>query len=120
MHHEVTVDFDDRSAGFVWFFSFLVFFSQVKKIHGDNVVLLLDEPGLSLHAKAQAHLLRYIDEKVKPHHQVIDSTHPPFMIPSDNLLAARTVEDAVIADRDKPIQVLGHDLPLAGSTRLRA
>jgi hypothetical protein len=26
-HHEVTVSFDDRSTGFVWFFSFLVLFS---------------------------------------------------------------------------------------------
>ncbi len=31
--HEVTVPFDDRSTGFVWFFSFLALFSQVKKSH---------------------------------------------------------------------------------------
>ncbi len=41
--HDMTVPFDDRSAGFVWFFSFLVLFSQVKKKHG-NVIILLDEP----------------------------------------------------------------------------
>lgn len=28
--HEVTVPFDERSTGFVWFFSFLVWFSQAK------------------------------------------------------------------------------------------
>ena len=43
--HGVTVDFDDRNAGFVWFFSFLVLFSQVKGQH-ESVIILLDEPGL--------------------------------------------------------------------------
>jgi predicted ATPase len=106
MHHDVSVSFDERSRGFVWFFSFLVLFSQVKKTHGDNVVILLDEPGVSLHAKAQADLLRYIDEKLRPFHQVLYTSHSPFMIPSDDLLSARTVED-VVSEQDGKIQVLG-------------
>lgn len=93
--HEVTVPFDDRSTGFVWFFSFLALFSQVKKNHGANLILLLDEPGLTLHAKAQADLLRYFKERLAPDHQVLYTTHSPFMIPPDNLLSARTVEDVV-------------------------
>jgi AAA ATPase domain len=101
--HQVTVPFDDRSTGFVWFFSFLALFSQVKKKHAD-VVLLLDEPGLSLHAKAQADLLRYFDEKLTPHHQIIYTTHSPFMVPSERLSAVRTVEDLVDhRDHDNPI-----------------
>lgn len=32
------------------------------------MILLLDEPGLTLHAKAQADLLRYFEEELKPHH----------------------------------------------------
>ena len=92
--HDMTVPFDDRSAGFVWFFSFLVLFSQVKKKHG-NVVILLDEPGLNLHAKAQADLLRFINEELKPHHQVLYTTHSPFMVPADDLASVRTVEDVV-------------------------
>jgi predicted ATP-dependent endonuclease of OLD family len=95
--HQVTVPFDDRSTGFVWFFSFLALFSQVKKRSSDGrIVLLLDEPGLSLHGKAQADLLRYFKERLAPDHQVIYTTHSPFMVPSDNLLSARTVEDVVI------------------------
>ena len=43
--HRVDTPFSERSAGFVWFFSFLVKFAQVKKL-GGPVVLLLDEPGL--------------------------------------------------------------------------
>lgn len=106
-HHDVTVSFDERSTGFVWFFSFLVLFSQVKKAHGDNLIILLDEPGLSLHAKAQEDLLRYIDERLKPHHQVIYSTHSPFMVPTDNILCARTVEDVVRKREDGSVEVLG-------------
>jgi energy-coupling factor transporter ATP-binding protein EcfA2 len=106
--HEASVSFDDRSTGFVWFFSFLVLFSQFKKTFGDNIVLLLDEPGTSLHAKAQEDLLRYFKDKLIPHHQVIYTTHSPFMVPADNLMAARTVEDVVKRDSQGNIEeVLG-------------
>jgi predicted ATPase len=101
--HKATVRFDDRSAGFVWFFSFLVLFSQVKKSHG-NVIILLDEPGLNLHGKAQGDLLRYFDEKLRPDHQVIYTTHSPFMVPHDDLLSVRTVEDVIeYKGRSRPI-----------------
>jgi len=96
--HGVTVSFDERSAGFVWFFSFLVWFSQVKKNYGENLLILLDDPALSLHARAQADLLRYINEKLRPHHQVIYTTHSPFMIDPENILSVRTVEDVVIEE----------------------
>ena len=46
--HRVTVPFSERSAGFIWFFSFLVKFAQIRK-HRGNVIILLDEPGLTLH-----------------------------------------------------------------------
>lgn len=106
--HEASVSFDDRSTGFVWFFSFLVLFSQFKKTHGENVILLLDEPGTSLHAKAQEDLLRYFNEKLIPYHQVIYTTHSPFMVPADNLMAARTVEDVVKRDNQgNVVEVLG-------------
>ena len=62
---------------------------------GDPVVLLLDEPGLSLHGKAQGDLLRFIDDKLAASHQVIYSTHSPFMVPADKLQRVRIVEDKV-------------------------
>ena len=96
--HRVDTPFSERSAGFVWFFSFLVKFTQVKNA-GGPVVLLLDEPGLSLHGKAQGDLLRFIDDKLAPFHQVIYSTHSPFMVPADKLQRVRIVEDKV--DRTK-------------------
>ena len=96
--HGVTVPFSERSAGFIWFFSFLVKFAQIKKSHG-NVILLLDEPGLTLHGTAQKDLLRYFAEQIAPHHQLIWSTHSPFMVPPDDLPSVRTVEDVVQLDK---------------------
>jgi hypothetical protein len=92
--HRVDTPFSERSAGFVWFFSFLVKFAQVKD-EASPVVLLLDEPGLTLHGKAQADLLRYFKEKLSPHHQIIYSTHSPFMVPADDLASVRIVQDQV-------------------------
>ena len=93
--HRVTVNFDERSSGFIWFFSFLVWFSQLRQHYGERLIVLLDEPGLSLHARAQQDLLRYIRERLAPHHQVVYTTHSPFMIDPENLLAVRIVEDLV-------------------------
>ena len=100
--HRASVPFSERSAGFVWFFSFLVQFAQIRKEAG-NVIILLDEPGLTLHGKAQADLLRYIEEKLLPHHQVIFSTHSPFMVPSHRLETVRIVEDVVDRSNRRPV-----------------
>jgi hypothetical protein len=92
--HRVTVPFDERSRGFVWFFSFLAYFSQIEQEGGDNqLILLLDEPGLALHAKAQGDFLRFIDERLAPKHQVAYTTHSPFLIDATKLERVRTVQD---------------------------
>ena len=96
--HKMSVPFSERSAGFIWFFSFLVKFAQVQK-GGGSLVLLLDEPGLTLHGKAQADLLRYFEEKLAPKHQVIFTTHSPFMVPANDLPSVRVVEDLVLSPK---------------------
>lgn len=102
--HGATTGFDQRSSGFVWFFSFLVWFNQLKKNIADNLIILLDEPGLALHASAQADLLRYIEERLAPTYQVVYTTHSPFMLDPSNLLRARTVEDVYreVGDDESP------------------
>ncbi|GHF83051.1 hypothetical protein FHX82_006516 [Amycolatopsis bartoniae] len=90
--HRVTLGMAGRSKGFIWFFSFLAAFSEYTG-NPERRIILLDEPGLNLHAKAQADLLRYIDEQLAPHHQVIYSTHSLFMIQPTKLERCRTVED---------------------------
>jgi len=99
--HGVSTPIGRRSRGFVWFFSFLAWYSQLRK-KGENLILLLDEPGLSLHAKAQADLLRYFEERLKPVHQVIYTTHSPFMVDPQHFDRVRIVQDLSI-DTDKEL-----------------
>jgi len=63
--HLVSTGLGTRSRGFVWFFSFLAWYSAVKK-RNEPIILLLDEPGLSLHGKAQEDLLRFFEAEVAP------------------------------------------------------
>ena len=74
----------------------------MKKTAG-NAILLLDEPGLTLHGKAQSDLLKYIQERLLPEHQVIYTTHSPFMIPSNRLADVRVVEDKVVNNNGRPV-----------------
>lgn len=93
-NHRASVPLSERSAGFVWFFSFLSQFKQLRK-HTGKAIILLDEPGLTLHGKAQSDLLRYIESRILPEHQVIYTTHSPFMVPAQKLADVRVVEDVV-------------------------
>lgn len=92
-NHRATLPLKNRSKGFLWFFSFLVWFSRIENDKNDTYIILLDEPGLNLHAAAQADLLRFIDEKLSSKYQVIYTTHSPFMIDSSKLHEVRTVYD---------------------------
>ena len=122
--HAVTVPFDERSRGFVWFFSFYAYFSNLKADPNRETILLLDEPGLSLHASGQADVLNFIEDKLAPTDQVIYTTHSPFLIDTQRIDRVRTVQDidqggtTVSADAFKsdsdtvfPLQTaLGYDL----------
>jgi predicted ATP-dependent endonuclease of OLD family len=122
--HDFSSRLDRRSTGFQWFVSFLASFLEFEK--DSNLMLLLDEPGLSLHARAQMDLLDTIKDKLANGRQVLYSTHSPFMVKTNALKDVRIVEDqgpelgtAVIVDagvvRDAdtlfPLQAaLGYDV----------
>lgn len=90
--HSLSLPFDQHSAGFQWFFSFLAAFSEYE--HRDPpVIILLDEPAVGLHAKAQADFLRFIEERLTKRCQVIYTTHSPFMVQPGHLERVRMVED---------------------------
>lgn len=91
--HFLSLPFDERSSGFRWFFSFLAAFSAYRDDASKKVIILLDEPALSLHARAQKDFLRYVNEQLAPSRQVIYSTHSPFMVQPDELERVRMVED---------------------------
>lgn len=90
--HSVTTPLGSRSRGFVWFFSFLAWFDQQQKKERP-LILLLDEPGLFLHGKAQGDLLRYIEEELGERHQVVYTTHSPFMVDPKRFDRVRIVQD---------------------------
>lgn len=90
--HLLSLPFDERSTGFRWFFSFLAAFSEFDNSE-HKIIILLDEPGLGLHARAQKDFLRFIEERLSKRCQVIYSTHSPFLIQPDHLERARLVED---------------------------
>ncbi len=99
--HGATLRLGTRSKGFIWFFSFLAWFSQQRK-RGIPLILLLDEPGLVLHGSAQGDLLNYIETELKPHHQVIYTTHSPFMVDAKNFDRVRIVRDRSM-EVDEPL-----------------
>ena len=88
--YEVEVNLNERSRGFQWFFSFYITFSaDTKGGDAEDAILLLDEPGLYLHAKSQADLLSHFEKDFE--NQIIYTTHSPFMVPTHNLDTIRTV-----------------------------
>ena len=89
------IELDQRSAGMQYFFSFfLVFLVESEDAHA-NSILLLDEPGTSLHGIAQGKIVEFLRTLSKDN-QVIYTTHSPFMIDADHLENVRPVyEDPV-------------------------
>lgn len=88
--YDVEVNLNERSRGLKWFFSFYIAFAaDTKGGASENAILLLDEPGLYLHALSQGDLLRHLSADFK--NQIIYTTHSPFMVPTENLDAIRTV-----------------------------
>lgn len=91
--YDVEVNLNDRSRGFQWFFAFYITFSaDTDGGLAENAVLLLDEPGLYLHAKSQSDLLHHFE--VDFSNQILFSTHSPFMVPTYALDSVRTVNIA--------------------------
>lgn len=90
--HGFTGGFDQRSKGFQWFFSFFAAFSEFEDL-GREVIVLLDEPAMSLHGRAQADFLRFINERLGAQSQVVYTTHSPFMVEPNRVERVRIVED---------------------------
>ena len=97
----VQIEVDQRSAGFQWLVSFfVVFFAEAKDAHS-NAILLLDEPGLSLHGLKQREFRQTIS-RLAEENQTIYTTHSPFLVGPDELDLVRVVE---MTDRDEGTKV---------------
>lgn len=88
----VEIELEARSKGFQWFFSFyLVFLVESEEGHKD-AILLLDEPGIHLHPTAQQELIAFF-ENLSERHQLLYSTHSPFLIDGKHLHRVRPVTE---------------------------
>lgn len=87
----VEVELDQRSEGFQWLVSFFVVFTAQAKGEFANAILLLDEPGLSLHGLKQKQF-RLTVSKLAEKNQTIFTTHSPFMVGTNEMDKVRVVE----------------------------
>lgn len=84
------IELEGRSRGLQWFFSFfLVFLVESSDGHYESI-LLLDEPGLTLHPNAQADLINFFDT-LSESNQLLYTTHSPFLVNSNHLEQVRAV-----------------------------
>jgi energy-coupling factor transporter ATP-binding protein EcfA2 len=87
----VEIELDQRSEGFQWLVSFfIVFFAESAGAH-QNAILLLDEPGLSLHGLKQRDF-RSTLSRLSDANQTLYTTHSPFLVGPDELDLVRVVE----------------------------
>jgi predicted ATPase len=87
----VEIELDQRSEGFQWLVSFfVVFFAEAADKH-KNAILLLDEPGLSLHGLKQQDFRSTIS-RLAESNQTLYTTHSPFLVGPNELNLVRVVE----------------------------
>lgn len=95
------VSFSQRSQGFRWFLSFYL---QLKARSAEQhpVVYLMDEPGSSLHAKAQDNVLGVfgsLPEEV----QVVYSTHSPWLVDPQKTSRVLAIQRRRRGERDTQV-----------------
>ena len=78
-----------RSKGRQWHLSFYIKVSARAKEKVPNIILI-DEPGLFLHAKAQKDILGKLEDSAK-NVQLIFSTHSPYLLESEKLNRIRLI-----------------------------
>lgn len=84
------VELENRSTGLQWFLSFYLVFLVESEGKHQNAILLLDEPGLSLHPLAQRNLAAFFDN-LSHFNRILYTTHSPFLIGAGQLGRARKV-----------------------------
>ncbi len=108
------VELEHRSTGLQWFLSFFLVFLHEARGQHRNCVLLLDEPGHSLHPLAQRDLSAFFDG-LGADNQILYTTHSPFLVDADRLARARKV----FVDTDGSTRASGDLLQAEGTDTQR-
>ena len=85
----------ERSMGFRWFFSFILF-TEIRSLRkdGSKILFLLDEPASNLHSYAQHKILESFAKTIKNGNRIMFSTH------SHHLINPNWLEDAFICKNE--------------------
>ncbi len=107
-----------RSRGVRWFLSFYLELKATAKLNHVSRVMLIDEPGLSLHARAQEDVLK-VFEDLKESMQIVYCTHSPHLIDPKKLYRILAVQRADERDdRSETLILDAGDLHSASSDTL--
>lgn len=100
-HKTSTYDIAERSLGFRWFFSFLLFtLYRTSAKNSPPTLFLLDEPASNLHSRAQMQLVASLPKIAAGRNQIIYSTHSHYMINPDWLDQAFIVSNRAVDYED--------------------
>lgn len=94
-----------RSRGVRWFLSFYLELKATAKSNTVDRVMLIDEPGLSLHARAQEDVLK-VFEDLRENLQIIYCTHSPNLIDLKKLYRIIAVQRARDTDEKSETLIL--------------
>lgn len=94
-----------RSRGVRWFLSFYMELKASAGVNDEQMVLLVDEPGVSLHARAQEDVLK-VFEDIKDKIQVIYTTHSPHLVEINKLHRVLAVQRDDIDNLRSATQIL--------------
>ena len=84
------IELENRSSGLQWFFSFYLVFVTENAGEHDNAIILLDEPGHTLHPMAQKDLALFFNSLAEKN-QLIYTTHSPFLVDPMNITRTKVV-----------------------------
>jgi predicted ATPase len=79
-----------RSKGLKWYTSFFIALNARGK-NLDSAIVMIDEPGLYLHASAQTDLLCLLEEMAGGDYQILIATHSPYLLSAERLDRVRPV-----------------------------
>ena len=113
------IELENRSSGLQWFFSFYLVFVTENAGEHDNAIILLDEPGHTLHPMAQKDLAVFFNSLAEKN-QLIYTTHSPFLVDPMNITRTKVVyagEDGNLSLKDVDLHIRsGQTIGIIGGT----
>jgi ABC-type dipeptide/oligopeptide/nickel transport system ATPase component len=93
-----TLGLEQQGSGFVSFLSSIVWLSHLRRTCGERLVVLLDQPGGSLHTQTQLDLSRYITANRRSGDAILFTALEAFKMNSEDFSSVRTVEGARVRE----------------------